>query len=592
MARDDDRGPPRTSWPRPIGWLFAAGVFLVTYYAFFFRPEDVSHAIFLNSVFLVLPAFTGAVCLVAGARALPSTSGWSWIFIGLGCLAWSFGQLVWLTYDIVWRIPVPYPSLAEVGFLLMYPLFAAGLILLIRRNMTGSPPVEVVLDTLILASVSAITASQFLIEPILAAGAESVPALLAALFTAFGTSCIVFLTLVAFVLSNTWVGRRSLLLLLLGASLFSIADLVYFRLAIEGTYELGHLIDLGWLVGFLLVAIAAHLAGRHQVVQPLARTDERDPTMVVRMVVVLVSVLVGTWMSLFADVRDGISPLTAVGFATIALLIAARIAYATIVSQRLLMRTQERDRLLAELATEVSRAATIQAQLLPQFIPEVPGYEIAAVCLPSRAVGGDFYDWQPQHDGALRLTLGDVMGKGMAASLLMATALAALRAVITLPLAEAVESVNRALSPGLMLSDSFITLFHAVLEPTSGALSYVDAGHGLVFIQRQDGRVESLRQHSLPLGVLADQAYPAGTTMLEPGDTLVIYSDGLQDAHPERAFEEVEIAQEIGGLASAQAKKERLVHLVSDVQVRPDDLTLVLVRRMERQASRRLSRKV
>jgi serine phosphatase RsbU (regulator of sigma subunit) len=134
-----------------------------------------------------------------------------------------------------------------------------------------------------------------------------------------------------------------------------------------------------------------------------------------------------------------------------------------------------------------------------------------------------------------------------------------------------------------MLSDSFITLFHAVLEPTSGALSYVDAGHGMAFIQRQNGRVEHLLQHCLPLGVLTDQAYPAGTTTLEPGDTLVIYSDGLPDANPELGLDVVKIAQEVRGFASAQAKMEQLVDLVSDVQMRPDDLTLVLVRRQERQ---------
>jgi serine phosphatase RsbU (regulator of sigma subunit) len=239
---------------------------------------------------------------------------------------------------------------------------------------------------------------------------------------------------------------------------------------------------------------------------------------------------------------------------------------------------EERDRLHTELEAEVRRAAEIQAQLLPHAAPDLPGYEFAGVCLPARQVGGDFFDWLAGDD-AIRLSLGDVMGKGMAASLLTATVRAALRVVEDLPVAAAVEAVNRALSPDLAHSDSFITLFHAALEPDSGLLTYVDAGHGMVFIQRLDGSVEPLRQRGLPLGVLPDARYPAGTATLAPGDTLVIYSDGLPDARPELALDAAGVAGQLAGLPDAQAKLDRLVGLVSDVATRPDDLTLVVLHR-------------
>jgi serine phosphatase RsbU (regulator of sigma subunit) len=244
------------------------------------------------------------------------------------------------------------------------------------------------------------------------------------------------------------------------------------------------------------------------------------------------------------------------------------------------MAYQRASELHAELDAEFRRTAEIQAQLLPHAAPDLPGYEFAGVCLPARQVGGDFFDWLAGND-AIRISLGDVMGKGMPASLLTATVRAALRVVAHLPVSEAVEAVNRALSPDLMRSDSFVTLFHAALAPESGQLTYVDAGHGMVFIQRRDGTVERLRQHNLPLGVLPDAIYPAGTTTLEPGDTLVIYSDGLPDARPELRLDAVGVAGQIEELPDAQAKLEQLVNLVSDIQTRPDDLTLVLLRRRQ-----------
>jgi PAS domain S-box-containing protein len=241
---------------------------------------------------------------------------------------------------------------------------------------------------------------------------------------------------------------------------------------------------------------------------------------------------------------------------------------------------EERDRLYADLDAEFQRAAEIQAQMLPHAAPDVVGYEFAGVCLPARQIGGDFFDWNANH-ASVHLALGDVMGKGMPASLLTATARAALRSVMHLPVSAAVEAVNRALSPDLVYSDSFITLFFANLDTESGVLTYIDAGHGMAFVQRDDGVVEPLRQRGLPLGVLPDATFAEGMTTLEPGDTLVIYSDGLPDARPELSLDPVGVAEHLAELKTAQAKLDRLVSMVADVDTRPDDLTLLLVRRQE-----------
>jgi PAS domain S-box-containing protein len=246
---------------------------------------------------------------------------------------------------------------------------------------------------------------------------------------------------------------------------------------------------------------------------------------------------------------------------------------------------RERDRLHAELEAEFQRAAEVQAQLLPHVAPAVPDYEFAGFCLPARQVGGDFFDW-PSDGTEVRLSLGDVMGKGMPAALLTATARTALRSVSALSVQEAVEAVNRALTPDLVQSGSFITLFHARLEPESGALSYVDAGHGLAFMLRRNGEVELLRSGGLPLGIDAQAPYPAGETAIRRGDSLVIYSDGLPDARPDLELTPAAIAEWIADRPDAQAKLDRLLALGTAVEKRPDDLTVVIVRRRETGADR------
>jgi PAS domain S-box-containing protein len=239
----------------------------------------------------------------------------------------------------------------------------------------------------------------------------------------------------------------------------------------------------------------------------------------------------------------------------------------------------EHDRLLGELENEFRHAAIVQTQLRPETSPNLPGYEFVGSCLPARHVGGDYFDWL-DHEGSVRLSVGDVMGKGLPAALLTASVRASLRAVTHLPVSAAVEAVNRALTPDLAKSDSFITLFHAALEPESGRLTYVDAGHGMAFIQRRDGGVTPLRQQSLPLGVLVDASYPADSATLEPGDTLVAYSDGLPDTRPDLRLDLDGVAHQLGGLQGTHAKRERLLDLVSGVETPPDDITLVLVHRL------------
>ncbi len=228
---------------------------------------------------------------------------------------------------------------------------------------------------------------------------------------------------------------------------------------------------------------------------------------------------------------------------------------------------------------ELARAGQVQADLLPRDTPALPGFDLAGRCIPAQEAGGDYYSWQEPVPGVLTLTVGDVMGKGMAAALLMATVRAAVRAAAhhASP-AAALDVAARALVTDLERSGSFVTLFHAQLDVVARRLTYVDAGHGHVFVRRADGTPVGLEPRGLPLGVSFGEPYGEGTLALVPGDALVVYSDGLIDARPDVTLDPPTIAARLAGAQSAQAMVDRLVELAALTGPPPDDLTVVVLR--------------
>lgn len=248
-------------------------------------------------------------------------------------------------------------------------------------------------------------------------------------------------------------------------------------------------------------------------------------------------------------------------------------------SRRNALLQQQLDEKGRQLAAELARAAEVQSELLPRDTPKLPGFELAARCLPAREVGGDFYDWQ-QLPGTLSLTVGDVMGKGMPAALLMATVRAVLRAVGSQHSpASAVQFAAGALDRDLARSGAFVTLFHAQLDLNTARLRYVDAGHGHVVFLRANGSVEELKPWGLPLGVLSEEQYAEGTVEFSPGDLLVVYSDGLTDARPElRNTTALADLLRLGGTASEIAQMLADKATAGDGPL-PDDLTIVALRR-------------
>jgi hypothetical protein len=177
---------------------------------------------------------------------------------------------------------------------------------------------------------------------------------------------------------------------------------------------------------------------------------------------------------------------------------------------------------------ELDRASVVQRSLLPRSAPSLPGYEMAAVNLPAGHLGGDMYDWYAV-PGGMRLTVADVMGKGLGASLIAATVRAALRTSADRSLEAAVDGTTRLLDEDLDQATTFVTAFHAELESATGRLSFIDAGHNLAGIMRADGTWERLESAGLPLGLALPDSKLVGEAVLEPGDALVCCSDGLID---------------------------------------------------------------
>jgi serine phosphatase RsbU (regulator of sigma subunit) len=188
----------------------------------------------------------------------------------------------------------------------------------------------------------------------------------------------------------------------------------------------------------------------------------------------------------------------------------------------------ERRRLAAELVL----ARRIQVALLPERLPAVPGWRLHAGNLPSRGVSGDFYEVVPRCDEReLVLLVSDVSGKGMAASLLTAS----LEALLAVPIEEGLASDVIASRVSRLLHrrtppEKYATAFLAILDPETGALTYTSAGHNPALVVRAGGEVERLEVGGPPLGLLADSAYSAGTASLGPGDSLVLYTDGIVEA--------------------------------------------------------------
>ncbi|HKO62597.1 MAG TPA: SpoIIE family protein phosphatase [Pyrinomonadaceae bacterium] len=271
---------------------------------------------------------------------------------------------------------------------------------------------------------------------------------------------------------------------------------------------------------------------------------------------------------------------------TLASVAAIRVENAKLVEARF---QQER------LERELQLASEIQQRFQPAAPPQVTGYELQGISFPCYEIGGDYYDFIRRADGRLVIALGDVSGKGTAAALLMSSLHAAVHAQTGShdTLVDTITAVNKYLAENIP-PNRFVTLFFAELDPESGALSFLNAGHNPPLIVHSAGTVEQLSSGGLPLGIKADAEYREGRTHLKHGDVLVIYSDGVTEAAspsgeefgPTRLYEVVSRNVDASAAGIRDRIESALTKFSQGTQA-ADDITLVIVKRQAE--SRRLA---
>jgi serine phosphatase RsbU (regulator of sigma subunit)/anti-sigma regulatory factor (Ser/Thr protein kinase) len=236
---------------------------------------------------------------------------------------------------------------------------------------------------------------------------------------------------------------------------------------------------------------------------------------------------------------------------------------------------------------ELRVAHVIQQQFLPRQAPTPEGWSVAPRYRPAREVGGDFYDFLALPDGRLGLVIGDVTDKGVPAAMVMATTHSILR-----------TDAPRLVEPGAVLArtndllcaemppNMFVTCLYGVLDLATGTFRFANAGHNLPCVRTDAGILEP-RATGMPLGLMPGLAYDEHEVTLSPGDSLVLYSDGIVEAHgPEPQHDLFGFPRLRSTVAAAPAGADLIATLETELAAftgprweQEDDITIVVVRR-------------
>jgi len=261
----------------------------------------------------------------------------------------------------------------------------------------------------------------------------------------------------------------------------------------------------------------------------------------------------------------------------------AGVAAIRIENVRLLEVQQEQKRL----ANELALASEIQFRLHPETPPAIPNYDVVGVSFPCYEVGGDYYDFIEKPDGRCVIALGDVSGKGTGAALLMSSIHAAVRAHTRtrLSASEIVSEINQYIYDNTP-ANRYVTLFYSELDPRSSQLTYINGGHNSPLLVRASGEVTPLDIGGFPVGITPFGDYREGWVEIEPGDVMVVYSDGVTESLNEEGEEFgearlIEIVQKNRGRTAAGLRDridEALTRFVGKADS-VDDITIVILKR-------------
>jgi sigma-B regulation protein RsbU (phosphoserine phosphatase) len=233
---------------------------------------------------------------------------------------------------------------------------------------------------------------------------------------------------------------------------------------------------------------------------------------------------------------------------------------------------------------ELAKAREIQEGLLPKKLPQVRGLEVAGAWQPASTVGGDYFDVLRFSERKIGVCIGDVVGKGISAALLMANLQASFRAFASEAVSPGilVGKLNEVISSNIA-ADKFITFCYCAIDATDNRATYASAGHCPPILFHKSGEAVPLKEGGTPLGIFPDRKYEDAGLQLEPGDRLVLYTDGLTEAmnSDEQEFGELRLV-ELGSRSIALSASEMLAAIKKEVVSFcngsfQDDFTLVVV---------------
>jgi sigma-B regulation protein RsbU (phosphoserine phosphatase) len=252
-------------------------------------------------------------------------------------------------------------------------------------------------------------------------------------------------------------------------------------------------------------------------------------------------------------------------------------------------RLYEEEQAYLRMQEEVRLASTIQLQLLPKDAPNIAGYDIAGRSIPAQQVGGDYFDFIPIEGRGLAICIGDVSGKGLSASLLMANLQATLRgqALLEVQASECISRSNQLLYRSTD-PERFATLFYGVLNPDNHTFAFSNAGHENPFLLSSDSETNRLMTGGTVLGVVDNFAFEEEAIAFNPGDIFVGFSDGITEAFDmsDNQFgeEKLEAVIQENRHESASVLTNKIVEAVrahAGEAPQADDLTLVVVKRAD-----------
>lgn len=263
----------------------------------------------------------------------------------------------------------------------------------------------------------------------------------------------------------------------------------------------------------------------------------------------------------------------------------ARQVQASLENRFLLEQSLEKERI----EHEMSVAASIQRRIIPVNLPTIDGYDIAGINIPSKSVGGDYYDCIHLPDGRYAIVIADVAGKGTPAALLVSSLHAYLAAYLesSIQLTDLARRLNRVIARA-STDDKFITAFFALLNPWTGEIESVNAGHNPSYVMRNDGSLHELKVGGIPLGMLdIDLPYETEKTTLEKGERILFYTDGITEAANEENnfYDDARPLSKFFLTYKAETAERFVVELIADIKrytgsaPQSDDITALYLHR-------------